>query len=191
MSLRGVLAVLGLGFILVLSGCTVRTYPLTRDRIDQSLSDGNRGYLQGQPPAGSEKERKPDRTTQVFEIEIGSPFKMKKDKAACPEVSSKTEEAYTEGNQGYVTQSAIPETTENESVVSGGFEKYTVQKNDTLQKISKKFYGTTRKWTKIYDANKEFLKSPDRVRPGQVLNIPVTADFKSPEAMVEPRENLK
>ncbi|MBI4981697.1 MAG: LysM peptidoglycan-binding domain-containing protein [Candidatus Omnitrophica bacterium] len=116
---------------------------------------------------------------------------MKKDKAACPEVSSKTEEAYTEGNQGYVTQSAIPETTENESVVSGGFEKYTVQKNDTLQKISKKFYGTTRKWTKIYDANKEFLKSPDRVRPGQVLNIPVTADFKSPEAMVEPRENLK
>lgn len=191
MKLTSALTVLGLGSVLVLSGCTVRTYPLTRDRIDQGLTEGNRGYLQGQPPAGSEKERKTDRTTQVFEIEIGSPFKMKKDKAACPGTSPKIEETYPEGNQGYLTQSSIPEISETETPVSEGFEKYTVQKNDTLQKISKKFYGTTRKWTKIYEANKEFLKSPDRVRPGQVLNIPVTSDLKAPEAMVEPKENLK
>ncbi|MBI4707793.1 MAG: LysM peptidoglycan-binding domain-containing protein [Candidatus Omnitrophica bacterium] len=116
---------------------------------------------------------------------------MKKDKAACPGTSPKIEETYPEGNQGYLTQSSIPEISETETPVSEGFEKYTVQKNDTLQKISKKFYGTTRKWTKIYEANKEFLKSPDRVRPGQVLNIPVTSDLKAPEAMVEPKENLK
>ncbi|PIQ88790.1 MAG: hypothetical protein COV72_06520 [Candidatus Omnitrophica bacterium CG11_big_fil_rev_8_21_14_0_20_42_13] len=52
------------------------------------------------------------------------------------------------------------------------FKEYTVEKNDTLQKISQKFYGTTKKWKKIYDANTDTLKSPDKVYPGQKLNIP-------------------
>nr|MBU1327838.1 LysM peptidoglycan-binding domain-containing protein [Candidatus Omnitrophota bacterium] len=49
---------------------------------------------------------------------------------------------------------------------------YIVQKGDTLQKISEKFFGTTQKWKSIYDANKHILKSPDRIRPGQKLAIP-------------------
>jgi len=52
------------------------------------------------------------------------------------------------------------------------YKMYTVKKNDTLQKISRRFYGTTRRWLKIYKANKDILKSPDRVYPGQVLKIP-------------------
>jgi len=51
-------------------------------------------------------------------------------------------------------------------------EYYVVQKGDTLQKISKKFFGTTQKWTAIYEANKNVLKSPDKIRPGQKLAIP-------------------
>ncbi len=49
---------------------------------------------------------------------------------------------------------------------------YVVQKGDTLQTISEKFFGTTQKWKSIYDANKHILKSPDRIRPGQKLVIP-------------------
>jgi nucleoid-associated protein YgaU len=49
---------------------------------------------------------------------------------------------------------------------------YTVQRGDTLQKISQKFYGTTRSWTKIYDANRGKLKKPDMVVAGKVLTIP-------------------
>jgi len=62
-----------------------------------------------------------------------------------------------------------------EALSSGnGNEKqyYVVQKGDTLQKISEKFFGTTQKWKSIYDANKHVLKSPDRIRPGQKLAIP-------------------
>jgi nucleoid-associated protein YgaU len=55
---------------------------------------------------------------------------------------------------------------------------YIVQKGDTLQKISEKFFGTTRKWNSIYQANKNILKSPDRIRAGQKLVIP---NEKSPE----------
>jgi nucleoid-associated protein YgaU len=49
---------------------------------------------------------------------------------------------------------------------------YVVQKGDTLQKISSKVYGTTKKWKKIFEANKELLKDPDKIKPGQELVIP-------------------
>ena len=49
---------------------------------------------------------------------------------------------------------------------------YTVVNNDTLEKISQKVYGTTKKWKQIYDANSDKLKSPDRIYSGQVLKIP-------------------
>ena len=49
---------------------------------------------------------------------------------------------------------------------------YTVQKGDTLSKISKQFYGDANKYKKIFDANKDQLKDPDKIQPGQVLRIP-------------------
>jgi nucleoid-associated protein YgaU len=51
-------------------------------------------------------------------------------------------------------------------------ESYTVLPNDTLQKISLKVFGTTKKWKNIFDANSDTLKSPDRIYTGQVLKIP-------------------
>ena len=49
---------------------------------------------------------------------------------------------------------------------------YTVRKADTLQKISLQFYGTTKKWPLLYQANQDKLKGPDKIKPGQVLVIP-------------------
>ncbi len=51
-------------------------------------------------------------------------------------------------------------------------ETYVVKKGDTLQKISDKVYGTTKRWKEIYEANKTTLKSPDLIKPGQELVIP-------------------
>ena len=53
-----------------------------------------------------------------------------------------------------------------------GPKSYVVQKGDTLQKISDKVYGTTKRWKEIYEANRETLKSPDLITPGQELVIP-------------------
>jgi len=169
---------LGLSLIFILSGCVVRTYPLTRERVDQELT-GNRGYLQGQPPAQEAKERKATRTTQVVEIELRSPLKFER----APKVAAegKTEEKPLEGNRGYITQSTTPEIAEPSAQ---SYEKYTVQKNDTLQKISSKFYGTTKKWNKIFEANKDKLKGSNKIYPGQVLDIPS-------EGMKETKGNLK
>ena len=56
--------------------------------------------------------------------------------------------------------------------VSAPTGSYTVQKGDTLSKISKQFYGDANKYKKIFDANKDQLKDPDKIQPGQVLRIP-------------------
>lgn len=49
---------------------------------------------------------------------------------------------------------------------------YTVQSGDTLSKISKQFYGDANRYMKIFDANKDQLKDPDTIKPGQTLRIP-------------------
>jgi nucleoid-associated protein YgaU len=47
-----------------------------------------------------------------------------------------------------------------------------VKKGDTLSKISKQFYGDANAYKKIFDANRDQLKDPDKIQPGQVLRIP-------------------
>jgi nucleoid-associated protein YgaU len=49
---------------------------------------------------------------------------------------------------------------------------YEVAAGDTLSKISKKFYGDAGKYMKIFDANKDQLSDPDKIKPGQKLKIP-------------------
>jgi nucleoid-associated protein YgaU len=49
-------------------------------------------------------------------------------------------------------------------------DSYTVQKGDSLSKIAKKYPGMT--WQKIYEANKDQIKDPDLIYPGQKLVIP-------------------
>ena len=49
---------------------------------------------------------------------------------------------------------------------------YTVQAGDSLSKISKQFYGDANKYMKIFEANKDKLADPDKIKPGQELVIP-------------------
>lgn len=159
------------GLLFSLTGCTVRTYQLTRDRVDQDLvNSGNRGYLQGTAPADT-GERKTTRTTQVVEVEVRPAIKFEKMKKA---PTSTTVEAPATTETTAPSESYAPETTPIETPVpTAAMEKYTVEKNDTLQKISQKFYGTTKKWNKILKANEGVIKGPNKIYPGQVINIPI------------------
>jgi nucleoid-associated protein YgaU len=49
---------------------------------------------------------------------------------------------------------------------------HTVERGDTLSKISKKVYGDSMKYPVIFEANKPMLSHPDKIYPGQVLRIP-------------------
>ena len=52
-------------------------------------------------------------------------------------------------------------------------EIYTVQPGDSLAAISYRYYGDTMQYTVIYDANRDKITTPDKIRVGQKLTIPV------------------
>ena len=43
---------------------------------------------------------------------------------------------------------------------------------DTLSKISKEHLGDANAYMKIFEANRDQLKDPDLIKPGQVLKLP-------------------
>lgn len=49
---------------------------------------------------------------------------------------------------------------------------YTVKSGDTLSKIAKQFYGNATDYNRIFEANRNLLTDPDKIRPGQELVIP-------------------
>jgi len=49
---------------------------------------------------------------------------------------------------------------------------YTVQAGDTLSKIAKQFYGNANDYNRIFEANRDKLENPDKIRVGQQLVIP-------------------
>ena len=49
---------------------------------------------------------------------------------------------------------------------------YTVKKGDSLSAISRRFYGSSRYYKLIFDANRDVLTSETSLLPGQVLKIP-------------------
>lgn len=49
---------------------------------------------------------------------------------------------------------------------------YTVKSGDSLSKIAKALMGDGKLWPKIFEANKEVIKNPDLIYPGQQLRIP-------------------
>jgi len=49
---------------------------------------------------------------------------------------------------------------------------YEVVSGDSLSKIARREYGNANEWRRIYEANQDILKDPDKIYPGQKLNIP-------------------
>jgi nucleoid-associated protein YgaU len=49
---------------------------------------------------------------------------------------------------------------------------YTVKSGDTLSAIAKDQLGNAGAYMKIFEANRDQLTDPDKIKPGQVLRIP-------------------
>ena len=84
------------------------------------------------------------------------------------------------GTTGEVPETAKPDFSKVQGTVRGtegvvpdaGARSYTVEKGDTLSHIAKAHYGRASKWRAIFEANRDILDVPDRIKPGQVLTIP-------------------
>ena len=52
-------------------------------------------------------------------------------------------------------------------------EYYVIQSGDSLSKIAKKYYQDAMQYPRIFAANKEVIKDPDLIYPGQKIRIPM------------------
>ena len=52
-------------------------------------------------------------------------------------------------------------------------EYYVIQKGDSLSAIAKRYYGNAKDYPRIFDANREVIKNPDLIYPGQKIRIPL------------------
>ncbi len=51
-------------------------------------------------------------------------------------------------------------------------ETSTVKAGDSLSKISQQFYGDANQYMKIFEANRDQISDPNKIRPGMQLRVP-------------------
>jgi nucleoid-associated protein YgaU len=165
-------------------GITTKAYVADKDRVDQDMQGGNYGYLAGTPKAADRSQVKKTRKVYVVEftkeppevpdtdLEAPAPAPAPREEAQAPEPQGHTVELPNFDNEQAAAPAREQAAAAPAAEVSGGGQEYTVQKDDTLQKISKKFYNTYSKWPKIYEANKAVLPNPNRIKPGVKIVIP-------------------
>jgi nucleoid-associated protein YgaU len=55
--------------------------------------------------------------------------------------------------------------------VQAKVEYYLIKKGDTLSAIAKQFYGKPNDYPRIFEANREVIKDPNKIFPGQKIRI--------------------
>ena len=159
--------------MLMLSGCRSATRMAEYPRADLELTTGgNRGYLVGAPPASAGSWKS---TRQMVETEVEVPALSKR--AGQVGVGSNETSA---ADADMAEQSAWNASGASQDIIGS----YTVKSNDTLWSIAAdpKVYGDANKWKLLYDANRDVLKSPDRLQAGMTLKIPRAADVAGEQA---------
>jgi len=102
-----------------------------------------------------------DRSTKTASTNEAS-SSDKKDKIETATSSTDTESAKQE-DKSTKTNSAHETKTRTIIVLQG----------ESLSKIAEKIYGSSRKYTLLYEANKETLKNPNNIHIGQILKVPM------------------
>ena len=101
-------------------------------------------------PEGSAEYRAALKNEQELKALEAKEAEVKTEKSVCPDDAAQKE------------VKAEPETPTS----------YIVRKNDNLWNIAKAIYGKGEKWTVIFEANKEKIKDPNKLKPGLELLIP-------------------
>jgi nucleoid-associated protein YgaU len=52
-------------------------------------------------------------------------------------------------------------------------EYYEIKSGDSLSAIAKKFYGDAMQYPRLFEANREVIKDPDKIYPGQKIRVPM------------------
>lgn len=70
------------------------------------------------------------------------------------------------GGQQQIEEAAVP------LAAAPAVRTHTVKSGDTLWGIAKSYYGNGAQYPTIFNANRDKLSDPNKIRPGQVLTVP-------------------
>jgi nucleoid-associated protein YgaU len=115
------------------------------------------------------EEEKETMPIEGLEVEVEGDTVVLRGKAKSAE--DKVKAALIAGNiEGVSKVNADELETEDTQVIDDIF--YEVQKGDTLWRIADIYYKDGSRYTEIFEANREVIKDPDKIYPGQMIRIP-------------------
>jgi len=158
-----------LALLTAIGGCRSAARIKEVPRVDLEVEgSGNRGYLVGTPPAAGPMQR--TREIIQMDVEIPSFYKPKPTAPVALEQSAPLESAIPSA----FDMDATPDESSAPWQSPTQYDSYTVQKGDSLWSIAAKpeIYGKATQWRRIFDANRDLLNSPDKLKPGMSLRIP-------------------
>jgi nucleoid-associated protein YgaU len=79
---------------------------------------------------------------------------------------------FKKGKEEPVKQRPSPPVTGPSRPTAPATRDYTIKSGDSLSKIAKEVYGDAGDWKKIFEANKDKIKDPNMIYPGQKIIIP-------------------
>lgn len=150
-------------------------YVEDRKRVDQEMK-GNFGYLQGTPVPEDRSQYKDTRKIYVLEVtknvdKTVTMMNAEQLNAYQPSPSKPLPPMEEFDEPEWTEPVAIPVIRQKSK--EEYFEDYVIEEGDTLQKISKKFYGSYSQWLKIFETNNDVLKDPNRIKPGTKIKVPM------------------
>jgi nucleoid-associated protein YgaU len=115
------------------------------------------------------EEEKETMPIEGLEVEVQGDTVVLRGKAKSAE--DKVKAALIAGNiEGISKVDAEALETEEPAVIDDIF--YEIQKGDTLWRVAEIYYKDGRRYTEIFEANREVIKDPDKIYPGQMIRIP-------------------
>jgi nucleoid-associated protein YgaU len=125
---------------------------------EAEASDKIKDYLEGDNPGVND-----------FQVTVKDGVATISGEAASTEAKEKA--VLMVGNLQGVSQVNADNLTAPET--AGKVEYYVIKSGDTLSAIAQKFYGKASAYPRIFEANREVIKNPDLIYPGQKIRIPM------------------
>jgi nucleoid-associated protein YgaU len=97
---------------------------------------------------------------------------LNRKKSDKPDFSDTTAGGSSAGPTGAAADFSDVTSGSSSTAPAGRGQTYTVKSGDSLSKIAKHVYGDANKWHRIYEANRDKIKNPDLIHPGQEFTIP-------------------